>query len=383
MYCCKCNMILRMHTSKVVTLEQKSYYESNLGAVLGQIATGGGGNHLQEQLSSMNIPPLSPQKFIQFEKDLGIAFESLVTQELLAAGQEEYKHAIATNTTFEGVPACTVVVDGGWSKRSHKHSYNAKSGVGVIFGAQTKKLLFIGIHNKYCCTCAIANRKSIPVPPHHCFKNWSQSSCSMESDIIVEGFKRSEAMHGLRYMWMIGDGDSSVHLSVSICVPYGRSVQKVECANHAIKCFRSGLEKLAKEHVGFGGKQGLTGGKIQHLSRRMKCAIKQHSSTKDIEALRHDLCNCPHHCFGDHRKCSPSFCKNAGRGDGGMQVQRYMTQYRVTFYTHIKENCHIMQDKWYYSYPIEKLCWAKFDSQLKVGIIRCDINLVQAWAVIM
>ena len=28
-----------------------------------------------------------------------------------------------------------LVVDGSWSKRAHKHSYNAFSGTGVIFGA--------------------------------------------------------------------------------------------------------------------------------------------------------------------------------------------------------------------------------------------------------
>ena len=37
-----------------------------------------------------------------------------------------------------GVPTVTVVVDAGCSKRSHKHSYNAKSGVGVTFSAATK-----------------------------------------------------------------------------------------------------------------------------------------------------------------------------------------------------------------------------------------------------
>ena len=36
-----------------------------------------------------------------------------------------------------GYPAITVIVDGGWSKRSHKHSYNAKSGVAIIIGKQT------------------------------------------------------------------------------------------------------------------------------------------------------------------------------------------------------------------------------------------------------
>lgn len=75
--------------------------------------------------------------------------------------------------------------------------------------------------------------------------------------IIVEGFKLSESIHGLRYMWMIGDGDSSVHHSILISVPYGQHAQKVECSNHAIKCYRSGLEKLAKESATLKGKNGI------------------------------------------------------------------------------------------------------------------------------
>ena len=43
----------------------------------------------------------------------------------------------------EGVPAMTVIIDGGWSKMSHKHSYNAKSGVAIILGKETGKLLYM------------------------------------------------------------------------------------------------------------------------------------------------------------------------------------------------------------------------------------------------
>ena len=58
----------------------------------------------------------------------------------------------------------------------------------------------------------------------------------------MEGFKQSETLHGLRYVRMIGDGDSSVHHAVRTGVPsYGRLVQKLECANHAVKCYRSSL----------------------------------------------------------------------------------------------------------------------------------------------
>ena len=88
---------------------------------------------------------------------LGRVFEQLVADNLLTAGKEERALAIAQGDFHNGVPAITVVVDGGWSKRSHKHSYNAKSGVGVIFGAATKKILFIGVRNKYCSIYAISN----------------------------------------------------------------------------------------------------------------------------------------------------------------------------------------------------------------------------------
>ena len=53
----------------------------------------------------------------------------------------------------EGVPAVMVIVDGGWSKRSHHHSCNAKSGAGVIIGQATGKLLYMGVRNKYCTAC--------------------------------------------------------------------------------------------------------------------------------------------------------------------------------------------------------------------------------------
>ena len=83
----------------------------------------------------------------------------------------------------EGIPAITVIVDGGWSKRSDRHSYNAKSGVGIIIGQATGKLLHIGVRNKYCTACT----QGVPLEQHACFKNWSQSSSQMETDIDHSG----------------------------------------------------------------------------------------------------------------------------------------------------------------------------------------------------
>ena len=42
-------------------------------------------------------------------------------------GQEEKRLAIKQRDFHQDIPAVMVIEDGGWSKRTHKHSYNAKS----------------------------------------------------------------------------------------------------------------------------------------------------------------------------------------------------------------------------------------------------------------
>lgn len=64
----------------------------------------------------------------------------LLAEEMVKAGEEEREMAI-TEKMFEGVPAIGVTVDGGWSKRSHKHSYNARL---VIIDNTHKKAPILG-----------------------------------------------------------------------------------------------------------------------------------------------------------------------------------------------------------------------------------------------
>ena len=128
--CLKCHVLFRFTTSNIISSD---HYSINTGAVLGQIATGGGADHLMEQLTCVQVPSLSSQSFIQMERSMGAEFEAMVGENLLIAGQKEKQLAIEQGNYHNGVPATTVVVDGGWSKRSHKNSYNANSGVGVIF----------------------------------------------------------------------------------------------------------------------------------------------------------------------------------------------------------------------------------------------------------
>lgn len=131
----------------------------------------------------------------------------------------------------------------------------------------------------------------------------------MESDIVAEGFRLSESTHGIRYLRVVGDGDSSVMASIRQSVSYGIFVEKIECANHAVKGYRSRLEALAKDHPQYRGKGGLTKRAIQRLTVGARIAIRMHSKDGNVQQLRHDLRNGPAHVFGDHSKCNASFCK--------------------------------------------------------------------------
>ena len=212
----------------------------------------------------------------------------------------------------QGVPAITVIVDGGWCKRSHKHSYNAKSGVAIIIGKATEKLLHLGVRNKYCSACA----QGIPKEKHPCYMNWSASSSEMEKDIILEGFLAAESTHGVRYMRIVGDGDSSVYSTLLVEVPgWGHDIKKLECANHACKCYRGALEKVVQENPSYKGAGGLTKKMRQRLVGAARCAIKMRSKETDrkkaIKSLERDLINSPLHCFGQHDHCSTNFCSTA------------------------------------------------------------------------
>jgi len=77
---------------------------------------------------------------------------------------------------------------------------NDNNSQATIIGYRTKKVLFIGIRNKYCVICQRSESKN----ENECFLNWTKASTSMETDGIVEGFLKSVEMHGLKYNRLIG-----------------------------------------------------------------------------------------------------------------------------------------------------------------------------------
>ena len=128
--CCRCTGCHQdfnfSTSSKVQGMTGGKCWETNLAAVWSQMCTGGGHAPLAETMSR--------QSFMSTERKICEWWRDLFEESMTLAGKEEKEIAIANNSYHQGVPAVTVIVDGGWSKRTHKHSYNAKSVVAIIMG---------------------------------------------------------------------------------------------------------------------------------------------------------------------------------------------------------------------------------------------------------
>ncbi|KAH8037706.1 hypothetical protein HPB51_015751 [Rhipicephalus microplus] len=264
-------------------------------------------------------------------------------QEMTEAGEQEKRLAEAAGDFCEdgSTPWITVVVDGGWSHRSHGHRYSANSGLAVIVGKRTQKLLYLGVKNKLCSTCEYYSKKG-QTKEHTCYRNWNQSSGTMEADILVEGFQRSTEMHGVQYRTFIGDGDSSVYYQLQTKVEYGRFMKKNVCANHVVKCYTSRLYSIAKESKGT--RSLLSAPRIKRIKNGARKAVSHYAkilrdcngSTEDlkkeksrlIQELASDLRNGPLHVFGSHDGCKSYFC-NGSKADNVYQAVPKIQQVKL------------------------------------------------------
>lgn len=122
-------------------------------------------------------------------------------------------------------------------------------------GYRTKKVLFIGVRNKYCTICQKARSNNKNPPTHVCYKNWDGTSTAMEADIIVEGFRLSIPMHNVIYQNLVGDGDSSVLKKIRLAKPYGDNIEvkKIECTNHILRNYLNRLVDIASKRKSSSG----------------------------------------------------------------------------------------------------------------------------------
>ncbi|KAJ8875932.1 hypothetical protein PR048_023840 [Dryococelus australis] len=274
--------------------------------------TGKGYSAMEQLLSMMEIPASSSKTFKQQEEEISEVWLESLTEAVEQAAEEERQYAIEEgHVNKDGVSYVTVIVDGGWSHLSYGHSYVAKSGVAILAGKKTGKLLFLGLRNMYCSICSPAETRKQKPNEHNCYKNWSSCSSTMESDILFEGFKASEKTRGLRYLKYIGDGDSSVQKAITERVPYGLQVVKTGCTNHLLEKLYKHLLRLSKENCQ--NKKILTQKRIKYIQRRIRHLITEEfrKENPSVVTLKNYIRATPYHVFGNHTDCRQEICNKA------------------------------------------------------------------------
>lgn len=206
-------------------------------------------------------------------------------------------------------------MDIGLTKRSYKSNYAALSCAAAIVGRRFGEVLFLGVRNKYCCTCARAQNKGVTPSDHKCFKNYTGSSSGMEAEIIANGFKKSVEMYNIIYGRLIADGDSSTYSRILEERPYKDiTVEKIECRNHILRNLCNKLVNVSKDtkYPSYMRKM-ITIQRKFAIRKVICCAIRRHNMDTSalgerINKLHTDICNSYNHAFGHHNECLEYYC---------------------------------------------------------------------------
>ncbi|GFR01566.1 uncharacterized protein TNCT_545451 [Trichonephila clavata] len=214
----KCGLYTELHyvcseilcnEKAVVTTDSEKNTLNNL-SVLGALSTGSGFSQEEEKFSVMNVRYMSKDKFASCEKLTSEVMKSYAEEEMLKAILDEKQLAESRgDIDSDGYYCITLIVDGGWCKRSYGHGYNASSGVSVLIVMSTQKIVFIGVRNIVCLICCAVANGRMEKKDYLCWKNWKGPSTAMESDCIVEGLLYLETVHHIRCTRLVGDGDSN------------------------------------------------------------------------------------------------------------------------------------------------------------------------------
>ena len=196
----------------------------------------------------------------------------------------------------EGIVLVPVKCDGTYQKRGDgRRGYASKVGIVLLCDAVTDKYLDYAILNKYCHRCTQQRKllneddfeawKAVHESKGECSSNFEGPSSEMERHAVRSMFV-SSLEKGLRYKWLVGDGDSKCYLDVwnvygccTDCEKWShlltkrnspeyevwsktpdfekwqdahgpdstcKAVLKLDCIQHVGKCFANKLEDLCK-----------------------------------------------------------------------------------------------------------------------------------------
>lgn len=127
----------------------------------------------------------------------------------------------------------------------------------------TGKVIDVRILSKYCRCQNRLQQEHV----NGCVANYQGGSGKKEVEGVLKMFQESEALHGVRYKFYLGDGDSSSFATVEKEHPYGPDIQvvKKECVGHVQKRMGTRLRSLKKKM----GKNPLSNGRTIGVKGRL------------------------------------------------------------------------------------------------------------------
>ena len=133
----------------------------NTAITAGTITTGIGYAQMEEMFAAANVPCMSQKTYIKNREVVLEEFEKTAFENMKKAGELERQLAVERNDVINGYACIPVVADGSWLTRSYGKNFDSLSGVVAIIGYYTKKVLYVGIRNKFCTACQLAQQKEI------------------------------------------------------------------------------------------------------------------------------------------------------------------------------------------------------------------------------
>ena len=289
---CVCGELNSVATSKNHGKKQKGrpLYDVNTKLATGLLHAGLSIVSVQRFLECLDIPPPSRNCIKQREREVGPVFEKVANETCKSA--LELETVLSSSDGHLGPVDITASYDMGWQRRSSGRAYNSRSGVGVLIGKESGKLLAYSSRISNCKQCEVNETKK-KTKVHDCRLNWQGSSKAMEGDVAVELVKSVES-EKCRISTIIGDDDATTISKVEKSVDY--AVNKLSDFNHSKKTVANDLYDLQKTFKILQTKV------IRYLTDKcFSYAISQ--NVGDPKGTENAISNITPHVFGKHDGC--------------------------------------------------------------------------------
>ena len=259
-----------------------------------------GNTHLNNLLSTMNIPTMNHCLFKRREREVGKAVGIVAREscEMNLTLEKKVSEQLSGPST-DGLAGIAVSYDMGWQKRGRGH--NSSTGHGAAMGLTTGKVVSYSTRCKTCRVCS-HNKVTGKEKKHDCQKNHSGSSKSMERDVACELWSKAP-QSGVKFSIYVGDDDSTTLADIKNKVPYG--VEKWSDIVHTKRSLNSRLYKLRERFKG-PNCSVLSPKVINYLTKCFSYCINQ--NVGDSNSLKKGLKNIVPHAFGDHSCCDNAWC---------------------------------------------------------------------------